>query len=96
VNKFSSCQLYLKTLLQKPSSRRCQSAYRKFHIASAQNRPVWRVGLECAGRKNCNRYDVCSNDAKASSDEKIALLLFLIAVMLTALIIVNTFESFRE
>uniref|UniRef100_A0A1I8F0Y3 Uncharacterized protein n=1 Tax=Wuchereria bancrofti TaxID=6293 RepID=A0A1I8F0Y3_WUCBA len=45
--------------LMKPASRRCQNAYRRFNLASAHNRPIWRVGLDCAGGKKCNRYGIC-------------------------------------
>lgn len=46
--------------LQNPSLRRCQNAYRRYGIVNSQNRPIWRVGLECAGGKTCNRYGACA------------------------------------
>ncbi|KAI6240754.1 hypothetical protein M3Y99_00418800 [Aphelenchoides fujianensis] len=57
------CQLCCFDFNVKPSSRRCQSAFRKYQIATPHNRPIWRVGLDCAGGKTCNRYGICSSDA---------------------------------
>ena len=59
--------IFHKKFLQKPSSRRCQNAYRKWHIESTQHRPIFRVGLDCAHGKHCNRFGVCTNDAALSS-----------------------------
>uniref|UniRef100_A0A8R1TSG2 Uncharacterized protein n=1 Tax=Onchocerca volvulus TaxID=6282 RepID=A0A8R1TSG2_ONCVO len=53
------CQLCCYDFNVKPASRRCQNAYRRFNLASTHNRPIWRVGLDCAGGKKCNRYGVC-------------------------------------
>nr|CAD2182176.1 unnamed protein product [Meloidogyne enterolobii] len=57
------CQLCCFDYHQKPSTRRCRNAHRNYGIKSAQDRPIWRIGLECAGGKRCNRYGICSNDA---------------------------------
>lgn len=90
------CQLCCYDFNVKPSSRRCQSAYRKYRIMSSQDRPIWRVGLDCAGGKRCNRYGVCSNDAIQTGHNPTALsaflLFFLVAVVLLAAI-VSTAET---
>uniref|UniRef100_A0AC34Q1A4 Uncharacterized protein n=1 Tax=Panagrolaimus sp. JU765 TaxID=591449 RepID=A0AC34Q1A4_9BILA len=57
------CQLCCYDFNAKPSSRRCQNAFRKYHITTAHKRPIWRVGLECAGGKTCNRFGICTNFA---------------------------------
>uniref|UniRef100_A0A915CRV7 Uncharacterized protein n=1 Tax=Ditylenchus dipsaci TaxID=166011 RepID=A0A915CRV7_9BILA len=91
------CQLCCYDFNIKPSSRRCQSAYRKYQISSSQNRPIWRVGLDCAGGKRCNRYGVCSNDANPHTSNHTALsafLLFFLAAVVVLAAIITSAETF--
>ncbi|CAO4383373.1 unnamed protein product [Caenorhabditis nigoni] len=55
------CQLCCYDFNLKPTNRRCQNAYRKYKIMDMFQKPIWRVGLECAGGKVCNKYGVCSS-----------------------------------
>lgn len=55
------CQLCCYDFNLKPTNRRCQNAYRKYKIMDIFQKPIWRVGLECAGGKVCNKYGVCSS-----------------------------------
>ncbi|CAJ0583976.1 unnamed protein product, partial [Mesorhabditis spiculigera] len=65
------CQLCCYDFNLKPINRRCQNAFRKYKIGSSKNRPFYRVGLDCAGGKTCNRFGVC-----ASCHLKVPLLIF--------------------
>uniref|UniRef100_A0A914H2S2 Uncharacterized protein n=1 Tax=Globodera rostochiensis TaxID=31243 RepID=A0A914H2S2_GLORO len=91
------CQLCCHDYHQKPASRRCQNAFRKYHLKSAQERPIWRIGLECAGGKRCNRFGICSNDAQLGDNGKrtpaifIAVALFVFAVVAVLTTAAETF-----
>ncbi|PIO73593.1 hypothetical protein TELCIR_04437 [Teladorsagia circumcincta] len=50
------CQLCCYDFNLKPTNRRCQNAYRKYKVMDLFQKPIWRVGLECAGGKTCNKY----------------------------------------
>ncbi|KJH48747.1 hypothetical protein DICVIV_05141 [Dictyocaulus viviparus] len=50
------CQLCCYDFNLKPANRRCQNAYRKYKVTDLFQKPIWRVGLECAGGKTCNKY----------------------------------------
>ncbi|KIH63598.1 hypothetical protein ANCDUO_06098 [Ancylostoma duodenale] len=55
------CQLCCYDFNLKPANRRCQNAYRKYKVMDLFQKPIWRVGLECAGGKTCNKYGVCAS-----------------------------------
>jgi hypothetical protein len=78
--------------LQKPSSRRCRNAYRNYGLKSTHDRPIWRIGLDCASGKKCNRYGICSNDAQPGGTGNprmpalffaIVLFVFIVAALIT-------------
>uniref|UniRef100_A0AC35UDR3 Disintegrin domain-containing protein n=1 Tax=Rhabditophanes sp. KR3021 TaxID=114890 RepID=A0AC35UDR3_9BILA len=76
------CQLCCYDFNIKPANRRCQNGYRKYGISDSKSRPIWRIGLTCAGGKTCNRWGVCSNDVSKS----------LYSIILTSfLILINFF-----
>ena len=82
--------------IQKPSSRRCRSAFRTYDLKSTQGRPIWRVGLDCAGGKRCNRYGICSNDAQpgGTSNRVPALFFAIIIFIFLVAALITTTESF--
>ncbi|KAL3079000.1 hypothetical protein niasHS_014782 [Heterodera schachtii] len=91
------CQLCCHDYTQKPISRRCQNAFRKYQLKSAQERPIWRIGLECAGGKRCNRYGICSNDAQLGDNgRRTPALLIAVAFFVFAMVAVigTTAETF--
>ncbi|GMT05478.1 hypothetical protein PENTCL1PPCAC_27652, partial [Pristionchus entomophagus] len=55
------CQLCCYDFNLKPTNRRCRNAFRNYKVMTSAHRPIWRVGLECAGGKTCNRFGVCSS-----------------------------------
>uniref|UniRef100_A0A0N4WIM7 Toxin_TOLIP domain-containing protein n=1 Tax=Haemonchus placei TaxID=6290 RepID=A0A0N4WIM7_HAEPC len=55
------CQLCCYDFNLKPTNRRCQNAYRNYNVMDFSQKPIWRVGLECAGGRICNKYGVCAS-----------------------------------
>ncbi|KAL7070512.1 hypothetical protein ACQ4LE_010447 [Meloidogyne hapla] len=95
------CQLCCFDYHQKPSTRRCRNAHRNYGIKSAQDRPIWRIGLECAGGKRCNRYGICSNDASPGgrnqnrvSTTLLAIIIF--SILILAVLITSSSTIFSE
>jgi hypothetical protein len=90
---FDYHQVYSKIIVnysknfQKPSTRRCRNAHRNYGIKSSQDRPIWRIGLECAGGKRCNRYGICSNDALPGGRNQNKLSSKLLAIIIISLLI---------
>uniref|UniRef100_A0A0K0EUT1 Disintegrin domain-containing protein n=1 Tax=Strongyloides venezuelensis TaxID=75913 RepID=A0A0K0EUT1_STRVS len=82
------CQLCCYDFNTKPSNRRCQNAYRKYGITDSKSRPIWRVGLPCAGGKTCNRYGLCSNTNNVYKNYK-PKLVFNVLIVVSAFISVQ-------
>lgn len=69
------CQLCCYDFNLKPANRRCRNAFRNYKVMTSAHRPIWRVGLECAGGKTCNRFGVCSSSGLSIFTGLLALLM---------------------
>lgn len=58
-----------------PSTKKCESAFRKYGIKNRDQRAIYRHGLECRRGQLCNKFGTCSGAMIVVSTTKLGLIL---------------------